>query len=467
MGRSCAADQPQEQHPHVVLKVFDHNPAPPADYLDCPRYPGGASGHTFHQYAPAAPTDQIHRDSYVISPGFWKYNEAQPRLGAHRDLVRWRQSIRNMLGPAGSDKEWHLITTYNEWGEGTQVEASTQFANVYLEALANNGVEPATTGKVMGAGDIACDPDPDVTSPTDWNNGNGTATRCAQMRTSQLLIDQGATAVMTFGDTQYETGILNDFQASYEPSWGRRKGITHPSVGNHEYCADAEPTDPDCGSGDDNAEGYFDYFGASAGPRRPNVPAGQAEGAYSWNHGGWHFIALNSQCSEAGTGGCASGSVQYQWLFNDLRDDPGRCEVAYWHHPPWSDGTDHNDMAAYQDFWDLLVASRVDLVIVGHSHNYQRYPPMDIDGDIDRGFGVRYLVVGTGGRNLTGVVSEVPQTDPNPEAWNAGNGTSPGSFDNAFGVIRLDLRPNDATFVFVPEAGSGNYTDTGTITCLS
>ena len=37
------------------------------------------------------------------------------------------------------------------------------------------------------------------------------------------------------------TGALADFNAFYNPSWGRVKAITHPVIGNHEFGGAAEP----------------------------------------------------------------------------------------------------------------------------------------------------------------------------------------------------------------------------------
>src|SRR5688572_22789849 len=75
---------------------------------------------------------------------------------------------------------------------------------------------------VMAAGNIACPPGRAVM-----------ATACRQEATSDLL--SGATAVLTLGDNQYRDGTLAEFQGSFEASWGRFKGVMHPSAGNHEY----------------------------------------------------------------------------------------------------------------------------------------------------------------------------------------------------------------------------------------
>jgi hypothetical protein len=47
--------------------------------------------------------------------------------------------------------------------------------------------------------------------------------------------------------------------------------------------------------------------------------------------------------------------------------------------------------------WKLLHAARADLVLNGHSHNYQRWAPMDPSGEIDRGTGIREFGGGAGG----------------------------------------------------------------------
>ena len=45
-----------------------------------------------------------------------------------------------------SNKSWQLITTFNEWGEGTAVESANEWQSAsgfgsYLDALHNNGMK--------------------------------------------------------------------------------------------------------------------------------------------------------------------------------------------------------------------------------------------------------------------------------------------------------------------------------------
>jgi hypothetical protein len=116
----------------VVLKVFP-------GFQTCASQPDG-----WHQYGPAVAESNQRGFSFTISPGFWKGTEATPRLP--RDLVRWSTNIRDMIA---SGAPFQLVTTFNEWGEGTSVESAQEWASssgygAYLDALHNNGGLGAT-----------------------------------------------------------------------------------------------------------------------------------------------------------------------------------------------------------------------------------------------------------------------------------------------------------------------------------
>jgi hypothetical protein len=67
-----------------------------------------------HQYAPGRRGRLPGGYSVSISPGFFKANESAPRLA--RDPTRWNQGVRDMVA---SKAQFQLMTTFNEWGEGT------------------------------------------------------------------------------------------------------------------------------------------------------------------------------------------------------------------------------------------------------------------------------------------------------------------------------------------------------------
>ncbi|HEV7930420.1 MAG TPA: dockerin type I domain-containing protein, partial [Nitrosospira sp.] len=123
------------QNFYISLKVF-------SGYAGCANQPA-----TWHQYSPAVATDSQPGYSYAISPGFNRADETAPRLG--RDQTRWTANIAAMKA---SNAPWQLVTTFNEWGEGTATESSQQWSSTsgfgtYLDALHNNPhvVTPPTT----------------------------------------------------------------------------------------------------------------------------------------------------------------------------------------------------------------------------------------------------------------------------------------------------------------------------------
>jgi hypothetical protein len=116
---------------YLVLKIFP-------GYKSCASQPDA-----WHEYAPATDQRQVGQTSFTISPGFWKASEPQPQLG--RDLARWNQDIQAMIA---SKANFQLITTFNEWGEGTAVESARSWESPsgfgpYLDALHTDG-QPAS-----------------------------------------------------------------------------------------------------------------------------------------------------------------------------------------------------------------------------------------------------------------------------------------------------------------------------------
>jgi hypothetical protein len=107
---------------YVVLKVFP-------GYQSCAAQPQG-----WHQYGPASALQKHLPYSVAVSPGFWKVGE-QPRLA--RDVNRFRDDVAAMTT---SGAKFQLVTTFNEWGEGTAVESASEWATAsgygaYLDVL--------------------------------------------------------------------------------------------------------------------------------------------------------------------------------------------------------------------------------------------------------------------------------------------------------------------------------------------
>jgi hypothetical protein len=336
-------------------------------------------------------------------------------------VLRDGQRLASVNAPKTTynDTSVHAGTTYTYRVRARDAAGNRSTASAKVTATASS----ASQVVVAAAGDVACAPD-----DPNYHNGTGTSTACRQLATSNLLVNGHFNAVLALGDLQYDSGSLSDFNTSYDPSWGRVKSITYPVVGNHEY-------------GQSNASGYFQYFGSRAGPA--------GKGWYSFDLGGWHIVAINSNCDRI-SGGCGSGSPQETWLRNDLAAHPAACTIAMWHHARYSSGHD-GDNTFMQTMWSDLFDAGAEIVLSGHSHDYERFAPQDDSGHLDNSTGIRQFVVGTGGAFFTGLGSSF---DANSQAHQ----------NNTFGVLKLTLRSGAYDWQFLPEAGK-TYSDSGTTAC--
>ena len=233
-------------------------------------------------------------------------------------------------------------------------------------------------------------------------------------------------AVITFGDNAYKKGRTEEFANCYDPTWGRHKERTRPSVGNHEYKTRG-------------AKPYYDYFGEAAGDPE--------KGYYSYDLGDWHLISLNTLCKKIG--GCDEDSQQYRWLVEDLKKTDNKCVLAYSHHPLFSSGH-HGGDKGVRPLFQALYDAGVELYVSGHEHHYERFAPQDPEGNADPRRGVRQFIVGTGGRELR----RIGRGRPNSELRSR----------ETYGVIRFRLLEDRYEWEFLPVEGS-DFTDSGEGVC--
>ncbi|HET8600721.1 MAG TPA: LamG-like jellyroll fold domain-containing protein [Segeticoccus sp.] len=281
---------------------------------------------------------------------------------------------------------------------------------------------------IAAAGDIACPP-----------GMSQTKTRCHQMETAQLIANGNYAAVLPVGDEQYNCGQLSAFNSLYAPSWGRFNSIAHPVPGDDEYGGG--------GCSVPGAGGYFSYFGDRATPQQPGCRQ-SCKGYYSYDIGAWHVVALNSECREAGVGGCAATDPMATWLKQDLAAHPNTCTLAYWHRPYWANG---KTVSRLKPVTQILYAGGVDVVLAGHNHIYTRFAPQTPDGKADPN-GLRQFTIGTGGRGHSSLAAKaLPNTQVRDRS--------------TFGILSLTLHPTSYDFAFVPDRTSGTFTDSGTGQC--
>jgi acid phosphatase type 7 len=266
---------------------------------------------------------------------------------------------------------------------------------------------------IFAAGDIA--------SCKSYRPEDSGAAKTAAIISAGLAQDKDA-LVLTLGDNTYPVGLLSEFEDCYGPTWGQFKQRTRPSPGNHEYYTP-------------QAVGYYTYFGEAAGPGR--------RGYYSFTHGGWHIVSLNSYLKPA------EHDAQIAWLKEELARNPAKCTLAFWHHPLYSSGGHGNDKRM-QDAWAILHGAGAEVVLASHDHNYERFAPQDAEGQRDEARGMRQFVVGTGGATLT------------PLRFRRLN--SEASDNSTHGVLKLVLKQAGYEWEFLPVEKDG-FSDRGAALC--
>lgn len=241
----------------------------------------------------------------------------------------------------------------------------------------------------------------------------------AQTATAQLIGRLRPTAVLTLGDNQYPRGELSDFQTSYGPTWGRFKAKTFPSLGNHDHDTPG-------------ARGYFSYFGTRA----------HGSGWYAYRLGPWRMIALDSILGEG------VPAAELRWLRHELKTHHRPCQLAYFHHPRFSSGSEHGSNPVMGSFWKLLQRAGVDVVLNGHDHDYERFTRLLPSGRPSPK-GIREFVVGTGGATLRGFRHRIERGSQVRRVVN--------------GVLRMQLLQGSYTWRFIRSGGT--VLDSGSTGC--
>jgi hypothetical protein len=255
--------------------------------------------------------------------------------------------------------------------------------------------------------------------------GDGASGETNAQNVSDLIASLNPNLLLYLGDV-YERGSQTEFYNWYGQSttnFGRFRSITDPTVGNHEYLTKG-------------ASGYFDYW--------DHIPS-----YYSFNAGGWHFISLNSNAPSIPVD---PQSAQYQWLQQDLAANTAACTIVYYHHPLFNIGPE-GSTKAMADIWKLMAQYGVDIVLNGHDHDYQRWTPLDGNGQPSP-TGITEFVAGTSGHGL-----QKPANTDSRVAYS--NSTNPA----AFGALVFQLNANSADFTY--HSVNGSILDSGVIPCIS
>ncbi len=201
----------------------------------------------------------------------------------------------------------------------------------------------------------------------------------------------GDNAYCCGSDTQYQMGVFEYFSSDF---FAKTPIVSVP--GNHEYYYAT-------GSEATRQIPYFDIISVPTKGETGGVPSGN-KAYYSFDIGNIHFIALDSYGLDDGKKLYNAESQQYKWLLKDLEENSKQKNiwtVVFIHHPPYTkrshDSDTEQDLAEIRRYLvHVLDEYKVDLVLSGHSHVYERsYLIRNHRGDSDSFNPAEHLVQNT------------------------------------------------------------------------
>jgi hypothetical protein len=181
-------------------------------------------------------------------------------------------------------------------------------------------------------------------------------------------------AWLLLGDNAYSQGTDAQYTTKFFGIYGDNILKNHklyPAPGNHDYGND-ETLKPS------RAIPYYNIFSTPEAGECGGVPSNKPN-YYSFDIGNIHFLSLDSwgvesDLTEMGTAGTSAIKT---WVINDLAANTKKWVIAYWHHPPYTKGSHNSDSESElvdirQNFIEELESRGVDMIVCGHSHNYER-----------------------------------------------------------------------------------------------
>lgn len=168
-----------------------------------------------------------------------------------------------------------------------------------------------------------------------------------------LMLLLGDNTYPSGADIEYQRGVFDFYKSTI------RSLVMWPTQGNH----------------DNTDKAYYPVFTLPERGEAGGIASG-TERYYSFDFSNTHFIVLNSEIDDA-----PFRTGMLEWLKRDLAANKRTWTVVTWHHPPYSKGTHDSDdvvkegtkmMWMRENVNPIIEQAGVDLVLTGHSHNYER-----------------------------------------------------------------------------------------------
>lgn len=248
------------------------------------------------------------------------------------------------------------------------------------------GLEPATryyyaVGSSLG--DVAAGPDHTFVTPplpgsrrplriwTFGDSGLGPLGDAGAVRDGYLGFtgERGTDVWVLLGDNAYVEATDPEYQLHFFDYYPEvlRQVPAWSTFGNHEG---------ETSSSADQSGDYYEIFTFPTGGEVGGEPSG-TEAYFSFDVANVHFINLNSHDVDRSPAGEMAA-----WLERDLAANAREWTIAFFHQPPYSFGSHPSDTERElremrENIVPILEAGGVDLVLAGHSHNYERTVLLD------------------------------------------------------------------------------------------
>jgi len=168
---------------------------------------------------------------------------------------------------------------------------------------------------------------------------------------------------LMLGDNAYPDGTDSQYQAAVFRMYPKllARSVLWPAAGNHDQHSKSA----------DGAGIQGEIFTLPAQGEAGGVASGTAA-YYAFDHANVHFISLDSGKEDRTPSG-----PMLAWLRKDLAETKQEWLIAYWHHAPYSKGSEDSDVDKKMiemrtNALPILEEAGVDLVLGGHSHVYER-----------------------------------------------------------------------------------------------
>ncbi len=185
---------------------------------------------------------------------------------------------------------------------------------------------------------------------------------------------EASDAWILLGDNAYHSGTDAEYTNNFFGVYGStilKNHKLYPVPGNHDYANSSSRQD-------DHAVPYYQIFSVPSGGEAGGIASGNPA-YYSYDVGNIHFLALDSYGEEDGgtTRIYDTTGAQTSWIKADLAANTNKWTIAYWHHPPYTMGSHNSDTESElvnmrTRLIRILERLGVDMIICGHSHDYER-----------------------------------------------------------------------------------------------